>query len=340
MRKITKKSLMNTKLILIFVKRISFAKIFNSFKVGISYLFSVITKKSIRWGLPLSISVEPTTSCNLSCPECPVGNNTLYRNKGQIDPELFKQIVDTTSRYLLNLFLYFQGEPFLNNNIFEMISYASKNNIYTTTSTNGHFLTKENSFRIIDANLDKLIISLDGTTQEVYSQYRINGDLMQVIAGIKNLVEIREQKKSKKPFIELQFLVLKTNEHQIEEIKKIAEDLKIDKLSLKSAQIYNYKNDVLFIPKKKKYSRYKNINGKWQLKNTLKNRCWRLWNSVVVTWEGNVLPCCFDKDAKYSFGNIKNEKFVEIIKNRKFKSFANRVLTNRKDVDICRNCSE
>ena len=331
---------MSKKLILIFVKKLSFAKIFNSIKVFFSFLISSISKKAYRWGKPLSISIEPTTACNLSCPECPIGNNSLKRNKGQIDIDLFKKTIDSSKKHLLNIFLYFQGEPFLHKNIFEMISYANKKKVYTATSTNGHFLSKDNSLKIIYSKLDKLIISLDGTTQDVYSQYRVNGKLSQVIKGIENLIRIKEEQKSKKPFIELQFLVLKTNEHQIEEIKKLAKKLKVDKLALKTAQVYNYENDVTFIPENKKYNRYCKTNDKWIQKGKQRNRCWRLWNSVVITWDGNVLPCCFDKDAKYSFGNIKNEKFKKIIKNEKFKSFANKVLTNRQDIDICRNCSE
>ena len=290
--------------------------------------------------MPLSISIEPTTSCNLSCPECPTGNNSLKRKKGQIDFELYKKIIDSSYKYLLNVFLYFQGEPFLYKDIFELIFYANQKSVFTVTSTNGHYLSRGKCLEIINSGLDKLIVSLDGTTQDVYSQYRVNGDFFLVTEGIKKLVTIKDELKSKKPFVELQFLVLKTNEHQIDEITNLAKKLKVDKLSLKTAQVYNYENDILFIPENKKYNRYKKSNGKWQIKNKLKNRCWRLWNSAVITWEGEVLPCCFDKDANYSFGNIKNEKLEKIIKNEKFKTFANRLSINRKSIDICRNCSE
>lgn len=331
---------MNIKLILIFLKRLNFLKAINFFKVYFSYLISSTTKKVFRWGKPLSISIEPTTNCNLSCPECPVGNEKLARKGGNINIELFNKIIDSSSKYLLNVFLYFQGEPFLNKNIFKMIKYADKKGVYTVTSTNGHFLTKDNSLKIIESGLDKLIISLDGTTQNIYSQYRVNGDLSQVIEGIKNLVKIKEEQNSKKPFVELQFLVLKTNEYQIDEIKKLAKKLNVEKLSLKSAQVYDYENDNTFIPNNKKHNRYKKENGKWMLKNKLKNRCWRLWNSVVITWNGDVLPCCYDKNAKYSFCNIQNNDLQSLVKNKNFKTFANNVLTNRKGIDICQNCSE
>ncbi|MEA3452395.1 MAG: radical SAM/SPASM domain-containing protein [Bacteroidota bacterium] len=315
-------------------------KILNLFKSYYSYLISNVTKNTVRYGHPISISVEPTTNCNLKCPQCPVGIGNLKRYKGDISIVLFKKIIDQTAPYLLNIFLYFQGEPFLNSNIFRLIKYANSKNIYTSTSTNGHFFTIENCKKIIDSKLDKLIISLDGASQDVYEKYRVDGNLNSVISGIKNLVETKKMRNSKIPFIELQFLVLKSNEHQIDKIKHLSKNLKVNKLSIKTAQVYNFENDKLFIPQNLKYTRYKKVDNRWILKKKLKNKCWRLWNSTVITWDGEVLPCCFDKDAKYSFGNINEQKLSEIIKNDKFMKFANKLLTNRKGIDICSNCSE
>ncbi len=324
-----------------FIKKLNFAKIINIAKVYFSFVLSNVTKRPKRYGMPISISVEPTAFCNLHCPQCPVGNGKLQRNQGNIDINLFKKIIDESYKYLTNIFLYFQGEPFLNKQIFEMIKYASDKKIYTATSTNGHFFSNDNILNIIESGLDTLIISLDGTNQTSYSKYRVGGNFDTVIKGIINLLKIREQKHSNKPFIELQFLVLKTNENKMDEMKKLAKKLGVDKLSFKSAQVYDFETDTDFIPiKNQRFSRYKKVNGKWTLKKKLKNRCWRLWNSVVITWDGQVLPCCFDKDAKYAYGNIKNADLKNIIANENFRHFAQKILTNRKDIDICRNCNE
>jgi len=331
---------MNTFLYINFLKKIKFLKIWNLLKSYYSFLLSIATKKVVRYGYPISISVEPTTNCNLKCPQCPTGTKNLKRSKGQISIDSFRNIVDKTAPYLLNIFLYFQGEPFLNSNIYELIKYANSKNIFTSTSTNGHFLSQKNCKKIIDSNLDKLIISVDGTNQKIYEQYRVGGDLQTVISGIKNIVAEKKKAKSKKPLIELQFLVIKANEHQIDDMKKLSKNLKVNKLSIKTAQVYNFENDKQYIPVNSRYSRYKKFNNKWILKKKQKNKCWRLWNSTVITWNGEVLPCCFDKDAKYSFGNINNEKISEIIRNNKFNTFANKLLNNRKDIDICSNCSE
>jgi len=325
---------------LIFLKKIDFTKIINLLKIYISFFISEILKKQIRWGMPYSISIEPTNNCNLKCSECPSGNNQLTRARGTIENNLYYKIIDESYKYLLNLFLYFQGEPFLTKNIYDLINYANNKNVFTATSTNGHFLTKQNSEKIIKSGLNKLIISLDGTTQETYEKYRINGDIEKVKKGIKNIVDAKTKFKSKTPFIEVQFLVLSSNEHQIVEIKKFCKEQKIDKLSFKSAQIYNFETNTSLIPKSKKYSRYKYTDGRWQLKKKIKNHCFRLWNSVVITWKGDLLPCCFDKDAQYPFGNVNDENIEDLITNSKFKTFAKQLQTDRSKIDICRNCSE
>ncbi|NPA44977.1 MAG: radical SAM protein, partial [Chlorobi bacterium] len=240
------------------LRKISFKKLTNILFVYVSYLLSIIFKTKKRFGFPVSISIEPTSVCNLKCPECPTGLDELTRYKGHIDFNIYKKAIDELSPYLVSLILYFQGEPFLNKDIFNLIEYSAKTkNIFTITSTNGHFLDIETSKKIINSGLDKLIISVDGTSQEVYERYRKTGNLNTVIQGVRNIISAKKELKSKTPFIVIQFLVFKFNEHQISEIKKLSKDLQVDKLELKSAQIYDFKNDNNFIPSNKKYSRYK-----------------------------------------------------------------------------------
>jgi len=329
-------------LLILIIKKLSVKKLINASKVYISYLLSIVYKTNKRFGFPLSISVEPTSICNLKCPECPTGLNKLTRYKGHINFNLYKKIIDELSPYLINLILYFQGEPFLNKDIFKLIEYSSKEkNIFTISSTNGHYLDVETAKQTIKSGLDKLIISIDGTNQEIYEKYRKGGDLETVIQGVKNIVSAKKELKSKTPYIVIQFLVFKFNEHQIPKIKKLSKELKIDKLDLKSAQIYDFENDSEFIPTNEKYSRYKkSTTGNYVLKSKLKNKCKRLWESSVITNTGEILPCCFDKDAKYSFGNITESSFKNINNNKKTIKFREIFLENRKQIDICKNCTE
>jgi MoaA/NifB/PqqE/SkfB family radical SAM enzyme len=100
-----------------------------------------------------------------------------------------------------------------------MVKYAHDKGIYTATSTNAHYLTDEKAKKTVESGLDRLIISIDGTTQDVYQQYRVGGNLDKVLEGARNIVKWKKALKSKTPFVFFQFLVVKPNEHQIEDIK-------------------------------------------------------------------------------------------------------------------------
>ncbi len=325
-----------------FLSKLTPARIWNGLKVLSSYYISNITKKPVQWGYPVSISFEPTTSCNLRCPECPSGLRAFTRPTGMLQKDFFTETIDDIYKELLYLIFYFQGEPYLNTSFLDMVAYASAKGIYTATSTNAHYLTDEAAKKTVQSGLDRLIISIDGTTQDSYQQYRIGGNLEKVLDGAKNIVKWKKELNSKTPFVFFQFLVVKHNEHQIEDIKKMAKEIGVDEVRFKTAQVYDYENDPNnLIPVNEKYSRYKrNADGSFKGKNKLANRCWKLWHANVITWDGLVVPCCFDKDAMHRLGNLKNESFKKIWQNDNYKQFRGNLLQSRKNIDICANCSE
>ncbi len=324
------------------LKRLTFRKAWNGLKLLISYYLSMWTRKPIQWGLPLSVALEPTTSCNLRCPECPSGLRAFTRPTGMLQNDFFRNTIDQLHKDVFYLIFYFQGEPFLNPAFLEMVKYASERGMYTATSTNAHYLTDENARKTVESGLDRLIISIDGTTQDVYEQYRVGGKLEKVIEGARNIVKWKKELKSKTPFVFFQFLVVKPNEHQLDEVKKLAAEVGVDQVRFKTAQVYDYQNDPnQLIPSINKYSRYKkNKAGQTIVKNDLKNHCWRLWHAPVITWDGLVVPCCFDKDADHRMGDLKNKSFSEVWHDKNYKRFRTDILHSRGNIDICANCSE
>ncbi|MGN6510355.1 MAG: radical SAM/SPASM domain-containing protein [Chitinophaga sp.] len=324
-----------------FLSKFTLRRGWNAGKVLGSYYWSKWRKKPIQWGLPISISFEPTTSCNLRCPECPSGLRAFTRPTGMLDNQFFRQTIDELYKELLYLIFYFQGEPYLNTAFLDMVKYASSKGIYTATSTNAHYLTDANARKTVESGLDRLIISIDGTTQDVYTQYRVGGHLDKVIAGAKNIVKWKKELKSKKPFVFFQFLVVKPNEHQIEDIKKLAAEIGVDAVRCKTAQVYDYEEGNRLIPTIDKYSRYhRNDDGTYSIKNKLSDHCWRLWHSPVITWDGLVVPCCFDKDATHQLGDLKNSSFRTLWHNDNYVRFRSQIIKGRKHIDICANCSE
>lgn len=324
-----------------YIGKLSFRRVWNSFSVVSSYLVSKWTGKAIHWGYPISVSIEPTTTCNLECPECPSGLREFTRPTGNLSVPVFQNIIDQIGSKITYLTFYFQGEPFIHPKFLDMVSIASKKKIYTATSTNAHYLSDKLARRTVESGLDRLIISIDGTTQEVYEQYRKSGKLDKVIEGTKNIISWKRKLGSKTPFVVFQFLVVHPNEHQIEDVQKLGNELGVDQVVFKTAQIYNYENGNPLIPTNEKYSRYvQQKDGTYAIKNKFENHCWRLWQSCVITWDGKMVPCCFDKDAKHQLGDLKNDNFYSIWYGEKYNRFRSAVLRSRKEIDICANCSE
>jgi radical SAM protein with 4Fe4S-binding SPASM domain len=323
------------------LKKLTLRKLVNVFYVWVSYHISKGTKRNFNKGLPITLAIEPTTSCNLRCPECPSGLRQFTRPIGMLEPTFFKKTIDDVYKELLYLTFYFQGEPYLNPQFLEMVTYASTKKIYTSTSTNAHYLTPEMALKTVQSKLDKLIISIDGTTQDTYEQYRIGGTLSKVIEGTRNIVSAKKELQSKTPHIVFQFLVVKPNEHQLNDVKKLANELGVDEVVFKTAQVYDFKNGNTLIPDNIKYSRYKkNSDGTYAIKNKLLNQCWRMWSSCVITWDGLVVPCCFDKDAKHQLGDLKQQQFKDVWMSQPYQIFRKSILKSRQEIDICKNCSE
>lgn len=334
---------LNNQIYLLFnvVRSLTISRLTNISKLFISYILSKYLRKNFHHGKPFSLSIEPTTSCNLGCLECPSGQKKFSRPTGKMNLEMLEDIIQQSRKNLWYVTLYFQGEPLLNTNLPEMISRLKREKIIVGTSTNAHFLTRAISKKIIQSKLDRLIISLDGTKPETYAKYRIGGNYNLVIENIKHFLQERKLQKTTYPFVELQFIVFKHNEHQINEIKLLGKELGVDKVSIKTAQIYDYEMGNPLIPTEGKYSRYKKgQEGTFVIKSKLPNSCKRMWSSAVVTWDGKVVPCCFDKDASYQFGNLRENSFDKIWKSKDYNSFRNRILDNRSSIDICKNCTE
>lgn len=324
-----------------FASKLTLPRIWNSGKVLSSYFGSRFTGKASLPAMPISISIEPTTSCNLRCPECPSGLRSFTRPTGMLKQELFEKVINELAPTLSYLIFYFQGEPYLHPQLLEMVRYASQKKIYTATSTNAHYLSDEMAKKTVESGLDRMIISIDGVDQETYASYRVGGKLSKVIEGTRKIIKWKRLLKSRTPHIIFQFLVVRPNENQIEQVYRLADELGVDEVALKTAQIYDYKNGSELIPTNEKYSRYKKMaDGSYDIKNSLLNHCWKMWHSCVITWDGKVVPCCFDKDAHFVLGDLNEKSFKEIWKDKKYNHFRQSLLRSREEIEICKNCTE
>ena len=305
------------------------------------YMLSSLLRRPWVKHLPYFLSVEPVNVCNLRCPQCPTGMGMYRREKSYFNQTLFQRLLHELGNYLLCIQFYFQGEPLLCPTLCEMIKLAKSKGIYTIVSTNAQLLDDNIARALVESGLDKLIVSMDGLSQEAYATYRVGGDVNKVLKGMKYLSTWKKYYHCAHPKVELQWLVLRTNEHEMKVVRKRYKSMGADKLSFKTAQFYSIPHADSLMPMSEKYNRYRCLpDGTWILKRKLRNRCWRLWAGAVIDVEGNVRSCCFDKGGEYLLGNLHQQSFKDIWTGVNAQTLRKHVLRNRSAIKMCRNCTE
>lgn len=286
--------------------------------------------------LPSAVSIELSTCCNLSCPECVTGSGKLTRTKGFMDPVLAAKLASEISGSALSAWLYWQGEPMMHPQFFDILSLFRGMN--PVISTNGHFLDSGNCHRLATSGLKKIIVSYDGVTPQTYSIYRRGGNHAKVEQGIVRLSETFK-KYSSPPVVELQFLVGRHNELELAGAARFAR-LVNARFSIKTMQVLDPERVENWIPARSHRARYTIKAGRVIGVRAPERGCLRMWTTAVVTVDGDVVPCCFDKNAAHVMGNIKDQTFNDIWHGDIYRSFRRQVLSQRSSVDICRGCPQ
>lgn len=255
--------------------------------------------------------------------------------------EVWQRVLSQIRDTAFTVQFYFQGEPLLNQDLPSMIAGAHQAGLYTIVSTNAQALTPEMAEQLVAAGLDRIIISMDGLTDESYNAYRVGGSLEKTKAALRYLCEAKDQHHTPHtvhhtPTIELQCLRLKTNEHEWRAFKQQYKALGADKLTFKTAQLYDYADGHPLMPSNPRFSRYiQGADGKYH-RRKLSKACFRVWSGVVITTNGDVLPCCYDKAHEHAYGNIMNASLEELFSNEKSLAFRRAAL--RQTPQICQEC--
>jgi radical SAM protein with 4Fe4S-binding SPASM domain len=325
------------------IKTFRMRRCWNALKSYSSFYLSQFFKKPIVWGLPPVIMVEPTNVCNLKCPLCPTGAGTLKRKHAWLNYDNYKKLIDEIAPDTFMVLLWNQGESFMHEEFLKMVSYASDADLWTYGSTNGHYL--DNPEDVVRSGLGTLLVSVDGASAETYEAYRRSGNFEQVIDGLKSLTAAKKKLHSKTPVIHLQFIVMRHNEHELEEINRVARECGVDRLTLKTVQIYDDADIDVWLPDNLDQSRYKvdlDESGEkhFAMKHGYPNSCKRLWNQPVLNAGGEISVCCFDKDSDFAMGNMHESSFREIWHSVDYMKFRQAIFDNRGQFEMCRNCGE
>jgi len=154
-------------------------------------------------GTPFTVFIDPSNLCNFGCTFCPTGSRGLIRSTGRKQTnmgfDLFKKVIDDLGQFdgkVKVARLYKDGEPMLNPKFAEMIGYAKRSARVerVDSTTNGSFLEPETNRRIVDAGLDRLNISIEGMSGQVYRDFaRWDLDFDGFVRNIRDLYEHRGQ---------------------------------------------------------------------------------------------------------------------------------------------------
>jgi radical SAM protein with 4Fe4S-binding SPASM domain len=275
------------------------------------------------------LMIEPTNVCNLRCPVCPAGSGYDKSPKGFMDFPRFKTIIDTTKNFLESIYLWNFGEPFLAPDIMGMIDYVGKNSISMETHTNGNVLTKKMMDQFKKNYKLNISFSIDGLSQKTYGYYRVGGNLKNVLDNLSYLVNLKKKYNLYNLMIIWQFLIMKTNEHEVPQVYQAAKKIGVDKLRIKVIGVskkHSRYND--FVPQNKNYRQR-------QSRVADSPCCFIDPGRPTITWNGNVVPCCYDFFKKYIIGNAFKENILNIWNSEKYRKFRD---DYRKGInDFCNN---
>ncbi len=287
-------------------------------------------------GMPYRYFFDPTNFCNLQCALCPSGLGTIGRARGRMDWALYTRLVDEVAPYAYSIELYNWGEPLLHPRLGEMIAYAHARRISVRMSSNLNLLTPATAELLVRSRLDRLIVSVDGSTQEVYERYRRGGDLARVQRNLAMLVEARRRAGRRTPFILVRLLVNRHNEGQIEAVRALARQAGAD--SFTTGPLFVDTTDPAQVAEwlpadaSLSYYDYAALENRWA--------CDDLWEAMTVNWDGGVSPCCWVHRQEHDLASAANQSLRAIWNGPAYRS-ARRALSGRGPGEahtICGRC--
>jgi len=323
----------------------------------IAATFSCFRSAPMAYSYPLRLAIENGVGCNYNCKMCALRH--MKRTRGFMSFDNFKKIYDQVKPPYLNLTGY--TDSFLNKDIFKMIKYGKANGSFVKLDTNAMLMTYEVSNRLLESGADEISISVDGSTQNIYGDICINGDLYTVKKNIKKLVKLRNKLGSSLR-IDVAIVVQRDNIKDLANIIRVADDLGVDEINptpvveydIKEFEDYTLKNTMIELRYALKkidtsttviadlnleplYTYIKDYSNNELKYNSTKYSCYMPWHNCYITWEGDVVPCCYYYDKQVCFGNVLREGFEKIWNNDKYKKFREAHSKSR-DMPICQTC--
>lgn len=315
-------------------ENLSLQKKMNLMRVGMDGLF----QSNYAHGLPPIIQLELTNICNLRCPLCPTGSNSLERSKGFMSLETFRRILDDLGDVLIAVYLFCFGEPTMNKDLPKMIEECTARNILTLTSTNGHYLqTLDEALRVVDAGLTTLIIAIDGSTQEIYQRYRQGGDIEKVKRCTSLIEEAKVRRGSRFPYTAIRCVVTSKNREDLPNLEGLASKLGVNMFTYKSLGCLTHSDKFKdYEPSEKNMRRFEYSGSSGNSRRL--TQCPFPFRQPIVFWDGTVVGCEYDHNLDMAFGKIGEQNFVDIWNSPNALKLRHSIRKEHNQPSFCCNC--
>lgn len=288
----------------------------------IKSIYKFFIQKNIDYDFPKHIFIESTSACNLKCKMCARNQNSAL--SGNMDFDLFKKIVNEAKKYGPRSFSpYGNGEPLLAPDIIKMIKYIKESDPGNAVilTTNGTLLTKEKSEELVKYQVDKIAISFTSPDKKIYFEKTGVDKLEEVEKNIKQLINIKKEKKSYKPLIFVRMIADRETDNQAKEFLQKWEN---EKVIAEVRPMHNYGG---------------NVKANYIKTNAKRYPCYHLWLAPTILWDGDFVICCADYSRKSLMGNIKNQTVNEIWVGEKMQKYRRDHLAgNYNEAAPCDNC--
>lgn len=304
----------------------------NEIKLTEDYLKEAYRDKS---ELPRKNRLDVSTKCQLDCERCYMRMDKKGVENGcglgNLKFSDFKKFVDENDFEAIELSNH--GEVFLNPELDKIIEYASSKGISLTlgNGVNLNYLSDKTAENLVKCKVEMIYVSIDGASQETYKMYRKNGNFGKEIENIKKINFYKEKYNSKYPVMYYKFIIFGHNEHEIEQAKILAKELKMeivfeqnaypDFSPVKNPQKVLEQTGIssIELPPHKLLKEYQEGILDWYY-------CAFLWEEPQINWDGKVLGCCslFTDDFG---GNAFKDGFFNAMNNPKL-IYAKNMITN------------
>ncbi len=331
---------------LVFRRHILLHILEGNFSKPLHFLIAGLKHKFLNY--PYQAVIETGNYCNIRCPTCTTPHNKIHRKKELMSFDNFKKVINNIKDSVHVVLLYNSGEPLLHPDICRMINYAHKNNLYTVISTNTTLLDEKMAKGLFTSGLDEILLCLDGVTKESYESFRLGANFETVMKNIKHFCQQKQNLGLRKPFVELQFILNKLNQNEVKDVKKLAKELKVDRLHVKSFALgeYAYSEEEIkglskkFYPDTKEYQQKviysRKQNGLLKAKKT-PLKCSLVKSQFLVLVDGRISMCCYDLNGKYIYDSALNKKARDVWFSLKAKNM--RKLAKNRKHPLCQVCS-